>query len=97
MHRACRERTDLENLDGMPPLSFVFATPADCALDGPDPQLYAPPVSRGYIGEMRYIALMLIVVAALSACANAVIGPVDHECHGNPARSYGSGCEDMGG
>jgi len=46
---------------------------------------------------MRYIALMLIVVAALSACANAVIGPVDHECHGNRARSYGSGCEDMGG
>jgi hypothetical protein len=46
---------------------------------------------------MRKFVPMLIVVAILSACANAVIGPVDHECHGNPARSYGSGCEDMGG
>jgi hypothetical protein len=46
---------------------------------------------------MRKFALMLIVVAALSACANAGIGPVDHECHGNPTGSQGSGCEDMGG
>jgi hypothetical protein len=45
------------------------------------------------------LAAMLIIAAALSACGSApsgpvVIGPVDHECHGNPARSQGSGCED---
>ena len=55
------------------------------------------PVPRGYNSEMRHFALMLIVVAALSACGNAVIGPVDHECHSNPAWSLGSGCSEMGG
>jgi hypothetical protein len=55
------------------------------------------PIAHGYSGAMRKFAVMLIAVAALSACANAVIGPVEHECHGNPARSQGSGCEDMGG
>jgi hypothetical protein len=45
------------------------------------------------------LALMLIVAAAVSACGTAATGPVaigtvDHECHGNPARSQGSGCED---
>jgi hypothetical protein len=55
------------------------------------------PIPRGYISEVCRFTLILIAVAALSACASAVIGPVDHECHGNPARSQGSGCEDMGG
>jgi len=45
------------------------------------------------------LAVTLIMAAALSACGNAphgpvAVGPVDHECHGNPARSQGSGCED---
>lgn len=42
---------------------------------------------------------VILIMAALSACGNAphgpvAVGPVDHECHGNPARSQGSGCED---
>jgi hypothetical protein len=52
---------------------------------------------RGYLGEMRDLVLMLLIVAVLSACAGVVIDDVDHSCHGNPARSQGSGCEDMGG
>jgi hypothetical protein len=45
------------------------------------------------------LAVMLITAAALSGCGNAphgpvAAGPVDHECHGNPAKSQGSGCED---
>jgi hypothetical protein len=40
------------------------------------------------------IATTLIVAAAVSACGTAAIGPVDHECHSNPARSRGSGCSD---
>ena len=46
---------------------------------------------------MRKFALMLIVMAALSACANAVIGPVDHSCAGNPMKGQGSGCDERGG
>jgi hypothetical protein len=52
------------------------------------------------IGAMKErLALMLLIAAAVSACGNAAIGPVamgpvDHECHGNRARSQGSGCED---
>jgi hypothetical protein len=46
---------------------------------------------------MRYFALMLLAAVALSACASAVIGPVDHSCPANPARGQGSGCEDGGG
>jgi hypothetical protein len=47
------------------------------------------------------LALMLIIAAALSACGAAAtrpaaVGPVDHECRGNPARSQGSGCNDRG-
>jgi hypothetical protein len=38
------------------------------------------------------IGAMLIIAAAVSACGAAAIGPVDHECHANPARSQGSGC-----
>jgi hypothetical protein len=45
---------------------------------------------------MRHFALMLIVAAVLSACANAAIGPVDHSCAANAARSQGSGCDDGG-
>jgi hypothetical protein len=45
------------------------------------------------------LALMLLIAVAVSACGNAAtgpvaMGPVDHECHGNPARSQASGCED---
>jgi len=49
-------------------------------------------IPRGYIDKMRHFAVMLIIAAALSACANAVIGPVDHSCAANPARDEGSGC-----
>jgi hypothetical protein len=39
------------------------------------------------------LALMLIIAVAVAACDTAVSGPVDHECHANPGRSQGSGCE----
>jgi hypothetical protein len=45
---------------------------------------------------MRRLALILIVAAALSACANMAIGPVEHGCVANPQRGQGSGCEDGG-
>ena len=52
---------------------------------------------RGYTARMmRRFALMLIISAVLSACANAVIGPVDHSCAASPVRGQGSGCEDRG-
>jgi hypothetical protein len=38
--------------------------------------------------------MMLIVAVALLACNKLALGPVDHECHIDPARSQGSGCED---
>ena len=43
---------------------------------------------------MQKLLLMLLIVASLFGCANVAIGPVDHECHVNPTRSHGSGCED---
>jgi hypothetical protein len=42
------------------------------------------------------LALLLAIAASLAACgdvATGPIGPVDHECHGNPTRSEGSGCD----
>jgi len=39
------------------------------------------------------ITVALIVAVALSACGAVAIGPVDHECHSNPAQSQGSGCD----
>jgi hypothetical protein len=38
---------------------------------------------------------MFIIAMTVSACGNVAIGPVDHECHGNPERSQGSGCDDF--
>jgi hypothetical protein len=38
---------------------------------------------------------MFIVAAALGACGNVVIGPVDHRCPANPAWD-GSGCSEHG-
>jgi hypothetical protein len=38
-------------------------------------------------------ALMLIIAVSLAACGDVAIGPVDHECHSNPALSQGSGCD----
>lgn len=43
---------------------------------------------------MKTLALMLVIAGALAGCAGAAVGPVDHECHGNPQKSWGSGCED---
>ncbi len=45
---------------------------------------------------MRHFALMLVIAAVLAACANPVIGPVDHACVASAARSQGSGCGDGG-
>jgi hypothetical protein len=45
---------------------------------------------------MRRLALMLIVAASLSACATAIIGPVDHSCAVNPVKGQGSGCDERG-
>jgi len=40
------------------------------------------------------LAMMFLVAVAVAACGTASVVPVDHECHGNPARSQGSGCAD---
>jgi hypothetical protein len=52
-------------------------------------------IRRGYNNEMRRLALVLIIAAALAACGNAFIGPVDHRCPTNPAWN-GSGCGEYG-
>ena len=54
------------------------------------------PVLQGYNSEMRHFALMLVIAAALSACASAIIGPVDHSCAASAVRGQGSGCDDGG-
>jgi hypothetical protein len=50
--------------------------------------------ARTLDGLPQGLAMMLLVAVAVAACGTAAVGPVDHECHGNPARSQGSGCED---
>jgi len=47
--------------------------------------------------KLRKLTLMLFIAASLSGCADAAFGPVDHECHGSPFRSHGSGCSGHGG
>lgn len=43
---------------------------------------------------MRQMLLALLVGAALTACGNVAIGPVDHSCTVNPTRGGdGSGCD----
>jgi hypothetical protein len=49
-------------------------------------------VQMGRSAWLVRIAATLIIAAPLSACGTAAIGPVDHECHANAARSQGSGC-----
>jgi hypothetical protein len=50
------------------------------------------------VGLVRGTLVTLIVTAALSACANVEIGPVDHSCHVNPQRGrLDSGCGGGGG
>jgi hypothetical protein len=51
-------------------------------------------MSRRFGVRKGNLALMLIIAMTASACGDVVIGPVDHECHSNPARSQGSGCDD---
>ncbi len=46
---------------------------------------------------LRKPVLILVIAASLSGCADAAFGPVDHECHGSPFRSHGSGCSGHGG
>ena len=43
---------------------------------------------------MKILVVLFLVTAGLAGCTGVPIGPVDHECHGNPQRSWGSGCED---
>jgi len=46
---------------------------------------------------MKYLILVLLITASLSACEGVVIGPVDHSCAVNPSKGQGgSGC-DKGG
>ncbi len=47
---------------------------------------------------MRLLSLIMLLAAALSACDNVVIGPVDHSCPGRPSHGQdGSGCGGGGG
>jgi hypothetical protein len=46
-------------------------------------------------GILRRLILMLIIAVCVSACGKVDIGPVDHECHVNPATSQGSGCDTL--
>ena len=46
------------------------------------------------MADMKILVVLFLVTAGLAGCAGAPIGPVDHECHVNPQRSWGSGCED---
>ena len=43
---------------------------------------------------MQKLILMLILAAALSACGDVPVGPVDHSCASNPKLSQGSGCDE---
>jgi len=53
--------------------------------------------ATAYILVMRTLLLVALIAAALSACGDVPIGPVDHSCHVNPMRGVlGSGC-DRGG
>ncbi len=44
--------------------------------------------------QFRHLILTLMAGVFLAGCGKIVLGPVDHECHVDPARSQGSGCED---
>jgi hypothetical protein len=44
--------------------------------------------------RFRNLILTLMAGIFLAACGEIALGPVDQECHVDPARSQGSGCED---
>jgi hypothetical protein len=47
---------------------------------------------------MRHLSVIILLAAALAACNDVVIGPVDHSCPGRPAYAQdGSGCGGAGG
>jgi hypothetical protein len=55
----------------------------------------AAPLAAVYDRQMRRIAplLLVLIAAALAACGDVVIGPVDHSCANRPDEgSDGSGC-----
>jgi hypothetical protein len=57
------------------------------------------PEASFYIVRMRYLTLWLLVAAALTACGDVAIGPVDLSCRVNPMRGSGpsgSGCDTRG-
>jgi hypothetical protein len=45
------------------------------------------------IGIMNRVILIILAAAALAACGNVTIGPVDTSCHTPGRISVGSGCE----
>jgi hypothetical protein len=88
----------------MPSNGDVEATRAETRrTKTPPPDAIISVLKTGVIDEKKFgvrkgsFALMLIIAASLAACGDVVIGPVDHECHVNPGRSQGSGCDDRRG
>jgi len=55
-------------------------------------------LARGYTSRMRYFillcGLLFGLAASLAACGDLPVGPVNHDCLGNPMKSQGSGCND---
>ena len=48
-------------------------------------------LARGYTSRMRYFILLFGLAASLAACGDLPVGPVNHDCAGNPMKSQGSG------
>jgi hypothetical protein len=70
----------------------LFIAPNRMFYEGPMTDDKAKTIGKRLATPSVSVATMLIIAAAVSACGAAAIGPVDHECHSNPARSQGSGC-----
>jgi hypothetical protein len=51
-------------------------------------------LAYGYTSQMRYLILLFVLAASLAACGDLPVGPVNHDCVGNPMKSQGSGCND---
>ena len=42
---------------------------------------------------MLKVVWAILIAVAIAACNRVPIGPVEHDCPINPAKSSGSGCE----
>ena len=80
-------------MSALPTLNFSSAQTADCsATNAPRSRWMRPGI----------LILAVAVPLAVGACTGGAgldIGPVDHSCHGNPARGHmsgGSGCDGGG-